>query len=254
MAAMSVRSAFASFIGAIRFFTRLRIPGTLGHDSLALERAIGFFPATGLIVGGFAAAVFAAAILILPKTLAVVLAIGIAIALTGAIHEDGWNDTVDGFGSSLDKQEILSIMRDSQVRAVGAVALIALLISRLLALVELDQALIPAALVAGHAVSRFCATVVFAKLDYVRAEGKAKPFNQRVRDHELALAALPALLPLFFLPFWPVVFALLFAGGATYWLARLFEKRIGGYTGDCLGATQQFAELAFYGGLLCRFS
>ena len=48
--------------------------------------------------------------------------------------------------------------------------------------------------------------------------------------------------------------ALLFAGGATYWLARLFEKRIGGYTGDCLGATQQFAELAFYGGLLCQFS
>ena len=254
MAAMSVRSAFASFIGAIRFFTRLRIPGTLGHDSLALERAIGFFTATGLIVGGFAAAVFAAAILILPKTLAVVLAIGIAIALTGAIHEDGWNDTVDGFGSSLDKQEILSIMRDSQVRAVGAVALIALLISRLLALVELDQALIPAALVAGHAVSRFCATVVFAKLDYVRAEGKAKPFNQRVRDHELALAALPALIPLFFLPFWPVVFALAFAAGATYWLARMFKKRIGGYTGDCLGATQQFAELAFYGGLLCRFS
>ena len=251
---MSARSAFASFIGAIRFFTRLRIPGTLGQDSLALERAIGFFPATGLIVGAVAATVFAASILILPKTLAVVLAIGVAITLTGAIHEDGWNDTVDGFGSSLYKQEILSIMRDSQVRAVGAVALITLLVSRLLALVELDQALIPAALVAGHAVSRFCATVVFAKLDYVRAEGKAKPFNQRVRDHELALAALPALIPLFFLPFWPVAFALLFAAGATYWLARLFEKRIGGYTGDCLGATQQFAELAFYGGLLCRFS
>ena len=47
---------------------------------------------------------------------------------------------------------------------------------------------------------------------------------------------------------------LVLAGGATYWLARLFEKRIGGYTGDCLGATQQFAELAFYGGLLCQFS
>ena len=88
----------------------------------------------------------------------------------------------------------------------------------------------------------------------MRAEGKAKPFNQRVRDHELALAALPALIPLFFLPFWPVVFALLFAAGATYWLAGMFEKRIGGYTGDCLGATQQLAELAFYGGLLCRLS
>lgn len=88
----------------------------------------------------------------------------------------------------------------------------------------------------------------------MRAEGKAKPFARRVRDHELVLAALPALIPLYFLPFWPVVFALVFAGGATWWLARMFRKRIGGYTGDCLGATQQFAELAFYGGLLCRFS
>lgn len=251
---MSAPPLFASFVGALRFFTRLRIPGTFGQDSLALERAIGFFPATGLIVGGFAALAFAASVLVLPKTLAVVLAIGLAIVLTGAIHEDGWNDTVDGFGSSLDKQEILAIMRDSQVRAVGASALIALLVSRLLALVELDQTLIPAALVAGHAVSRFCATVVFARLDYVRAEGKAKPFSQHMRDHELALAALPALIPLYFLPVWPAVFALVFAGGATWWLTRMFRKRIGGYTGDCLGATQQFAELAFYGGLLCRLS
>ena len=89
----------------------------------------------------------------------------------------------------------------------------------------------------------------------MRAEGKAKPFTQRrMHDHQLAFAALPALVPLFFLPFWPVVFALVFAGGATWWLARMFRKRIGGYTGDCLGATQQFAELAFYGGLLCRLS
>ena len=254
MTAMSAPSALASFVGAIRFFTRLRIPGSFGQDSLALERAIRFFPATGLIVGGAAALAFAAAGLVLPKTLAVALAIGVAIALTGALHEDGWNDTVDGFGSSLDRDEILAIMRDSQVRAVGVSALIALLISRLLALVELDQHVIPAALVAGHAVSRFCATVVFAKLDYVRAEGKAKAFSRRLRDPELVVAALPALVPLYFLPFWPVVFALLFAGGATWWLARLFRKRIGGYTGDCLGATQQFAELAFYGGLLCRLS
>ena len=251
---MSAPSLLASFVGALRFFTRLRIPGTFGQDGLALERAIGFFPVTGLIVGGFAALAFVGAALVLPKTLAVAIAIAVAIAFTGAIHEDGWNDTVDGFGSSLDKQEILAIMRDSQVRAVGASALIALLVSRLLALVELDQHVIPAALIAGHAVSRFCATVVFARLDYVRAEGKARPFSRRVRDHELAFAALPALVPLYFLPFWPVAFALVFAGGATWWLARMFKKRIGGYTGDCLGATQQFAELAFYGGLLCRLS
>ncbi|MFT3848262.1 MAG: adenosylcobinamide-GDP ribazoletransferase [Propionivibrio sp.] len=251
---MSAPSFAASFVGALRFFTRLRIPGTLGRDSLALGRAIGFLPATGLIVGGLAALAFTASVLVLPKTLAVALAIGVAIALTGALHEDGWNDTVDGFGSSTDQQEILAIMRDSQVRAVGAAALVALLVSRLLALVELDQALIPAALVAGHAVSRFCAAVVFARLDYVRAEGKAKPFSQPLRRHGLVLAALPALVPLYFLPFWSVVLALVFAGAATWWLARLFKRRIGGYTGDCLGAAQQFAELAFYGGLLCRLA
>lgn len=167
---MSAPSLFASFVGALRFFTRLRIPGTLGQDGVALERAIGFFPATGLLVGGVAALAFVASVLVVPKTLAVALAIAVAIVFTGAIHEDGWNDTVDGFGSSVDRAEILAIMRDSQVRAVGAAGLIALLVSRLLALVELDQHVIPAALVAGHAVSRFCATAVFAKLDYVRAE------------------------------------------------------------------------------------
>jgi len=250
----SVKSEFASFVGAIRFFTRLRLPGSVGQDSVALKRAIGYFPTTGLIVGAVAALAFAGTVLALPKTLAIAIALTVAIAFTGAIHEDGWNDTIDGFGSSLDKQEILSIMRDSQVRSFGAVGLVMLLVSRLLALVELEQALIPAALIAGHAVSRLCATVVFAKLDYVRAEGKAKPFSHRLHDHELALAAVPVLIPLFFLPFWSVFFGLVFAGGATWWLARLFERRIGGYTGDCLGATQQFAELAFYGGLLCRFS
>jgi hypothetical protein len=99
---MSAPSLFASFVGALRFFTRLRIPGTLGQDGVALERAIGFFPATGLLVGGVAALAFVASVLVVPKTLAVALAIAVGIVFTGAIHEDGWNDTVDGFGSSVD--------------------------------------------------------------------------------------------------------------------------------------------------------
>ena len=71
---MSAPSLFASFVGALRFFTRLRIPGTLGQDGVALERAIGFFPATGLLVGGVAALAFVASALVVPKTLAVALA------------------------------------------------------------------------------------------------------------------------------------------------------------------------------------
>jgi adenosylcobinamide-GDP ribazoletransferase len=88
----------------------------------------------------------------------------------------------------------------------------------------------------------------------VRAEGKAKPFSNRLGAGELAFAALTAALPLWLLPLSQVIPAVLLALLATLWLARLFKRRIGGYTGDCLGATQQLAEVAFYGGLLCRFS
>ena len=127
---MSAPSLFASFVGAVRFFTRLRIPGAVGQDAVALERAIGFFPAAGLLVGGVAALAFASSVLVLPKTLAVALAIGVAIVFTGAIHEDGWNDTVDGFGSSVDRAEILAIMRDSQLRSSAFICSISLRLNR----------------------------------------------------------------------------------------------------------------------------
>ena len=65
---------------------------------------------------------------------------------------------------------------------------------------------------------------------------------------------LTALLPLLLLPLRQAVIGVLLAALATLWLARLFKRQIGGYTGDCLGATQQLSEVAFYCGMLCRFS
>jgi len=251
---MSARRELESLIGAIRFFTRLPLPGQLGHSGVALERAIRYFPAVGLLIGGMAALVFVLASLVGPKTLAVVAAIAAAIYLTGAIHEDGWNDMVDGFGGGLSKERVLAIMRDSAVGSYGAIALTMLLFTRFFALLEIDSAQLPIALIAGHALSRLCATCVLGTLDYVRAEGKAKPFANRLGRGELAFAALTALLPLYFLPLRHALAGLLLALLATLWLARLFKRRIGGYTGDCLGATQQLAEVAFYCGLLMRLA
>ena len=251
---MSARSELDSLIGAIRFFTRLNVPGQHGHGTVALEHAIRYFPAVGLIIGAIAALVFVLASLIWPKTLAVVAAIAAAIVVTGALHEDGWSDMVDGFGGGATRERVLAIMRDSALGSFGAVALMMMLLCRFSALLEIDSARLPVALIAGHAVSRLCATFVLARLDYARSEGKAKPFAKRLGHGELAFATLTALLPLAFLPSWPALAGLILALIATLWLARLFRRRIGGYTGDCLGATQQLAELAFYGGLLCRFS
>jgi len=134
------------------------------------------------------------------------------------------------------------------------IVLVVLLLARFLALVEFDPLIIPMVLLAGHTLSRFASTTLLRALDYVRDEGKAKPLATRIGWRELGFAALTALLPLLLLPPFEAFLGCLFAALATFWLARMFRRQIGGYTGDCLGATQQLAEVAFYAGLLCRFS
>ena len=161
---------------------------------------------------------------------------------------------VDGFGGAWEKDRILTIMRDSCVGSFGAVALVILLLARFFALVEIDPWQVPVALIAGHAFSRLCATCVLAALDYARPEGKAKPFSNRLGYGELVFATLSALLPMLFMPLRQSIPGVVLALLATVWLARLFKRKIGGYTGDCLGATQQLAEVAFYCGLLFHFS
>lgn len=249
-----LRAELAYFFGALRFFTRLPVPAWVGHSSEALNKASRYFPAVGLIVGALAALVFGVASLFFPKTLAVLAAMAATLYATGAFHEDGWSDMVDGFGGGWEKAQILTIMKDSRIGSFGAVALVIMLLSKFCALIELDLATIPAALLAGHTVSRFCSTTLMRGLDYVRDEGKAKPLATRIGWGELAFAGGTALLALFFLRPVPALLGCVFAAAATLWLARLFQRRIGGYTGDCLGATQQLAEVAFYCGLLCKYS
>ena len=251
---MSTRSELETFLGALRFFTRLPVPGALGQDAPALARAMRYFSAVGLIVGAIAGLAFAITTFFWPKTLAVLAAMATAILITGALHEDGWSDTVDGLGGGRDKESALSIMRDSRIGTFGAVGLILLLLVRFFALIEIDMLLVPVAMIAAHAVSRFCSTVVFHRLDYARTDGKAGPFTDKLGKSDLIFAGVAALLPVLLLPPGQSFPALLLAAAATYWLMRQCSRRIGGYTGDCLGAIQQLAEVAFYSGLLCKFS
>ena len=252
---MSTRSELETFLGAIRFFTRLPVPGTLGQDSVALERAIRYFPAVGLIIGALAGLAFAVTTFFWPKTLAVLAAMATAIMVTGALHEDGWSDMVDGFGGGWGKERILAIMKDSRIGSYGAVALIMVLLTKFCALVEIDLLMIPVTLIAGHGFSRLCAALLMSQLDYVRdEEGKSKPLATRIGRGELTFAAVTGSLPLFLLAPSQSIPAVVLALLATLWLGRMFKKQIGGYTGDCLGATQQLSEVAFYCGMLCKFS
>ncbi len=251
---MALRNELEYFFGAVRFFTRLPVPAWVGHSSDALERSSRYFPAIGLIVGSVAALVLTLGDLIWPKTLAVLASMASTLYVTGAFHEDGWSDMVDGFGGGWEKPQILAIMKDSRIGSFGAVALIVLLLAKFCAQLEIDVALLPLSLIAGHSLSRLCAVSLLGTLDYVRDEGKSKPLATRIGRGELAFAAVTALLPLLLLPPPQVLVGVAFAVLATLWLARMFKRRIGGYTGDCLGATQQLSEVAFYFGLLCKFS
>ena len=242
------------FFGAIRFFTRLPVPAWVGHSPEALNHSARYFPLVGLVIGLIGALAFASTSFFLPKTLAVLLAIAATIYATGAFHEDGWADMVDGFGGGWTRERTLEIMKDSRIGSFGAIALVLMLLGKFVALIELDALLVAPAMIAGHAFSRLCSTLLLHCLDYAREEGKAKPLATRITLGELACATVFGCAALFLLPPAAIACDVALARGATAVLAAQIHKRLGGYTGDCLGATQQVAELAFYAGLLCRFT
>ena len=252
LSAAALRREAEYFFGAVRFFTRLPVPAWVGHSAEALNRSARYFPAVGLLIGAIGAVVYVLGGLFWPKTVAVLLAMAATIYATGAFHEDGLSDTVDGLGGGWDKARILEIMKDSRVGSYGVVALVLALLGKFMLLVEMRETWLPAALIAGHAVSRCAATTLLASMAYVREDAlaKAKPLATRLSSGEMAVAAGFALLGLLLLPPLQALVACLLAALATLWMARLFRRWLGGYTGDCLGATQQVSEIAFYLGLV----
>lgn len=247
-----LRRELEYFFGAIRFFTRLPVPAWVGHSAEALNHSTRYFPAVGLLVGAIGALVYLGAAQLWPPPVAVLLSMAATIYATGAFHEDGLSDTVDGLGGAWEKLRILEIMKDSRVGSYGVVAMTLALLGKFTLLSSLDGALIPYALLAGHALSRFCATLLLATMDYVREDllAKAKPLATRLSAGAMLFAVLFVLAALAWLPQEKAIAGSALAVLATLWLAAKFKRWLGGYTGDCLGATQQLSEIAFYLGLL----
>jgi adenosylcobinamide-GDP ribazoletransferase len=240
------------FFTALGYFTRVPVPRWVGYEPHYLNAAARYFPLVGVLVGGFSALVYLAALHVFPAGVAVLLSMAASLVVTGAFHEDGLADCIDAFGGAYTRDDALRIMQDSRIGAFGAIALVIALAIKWQTLVALPPLRAACLMVAAHGASRACAISYLATLDYVRAAGKAKPVAQRLSGPALACAAL------FGLPWllWPngsgapdwrfaaltcvVLFALRYAMG------RYFARRIGGYTGDCLGFAQQIFELSIY--------
>jgi adenosylcobinamide-GDP ribazoletransferase len=243
-----LRAEAAALLAALGFLTRLPLPAPTGEMAAALR----WLPLAGALVGAAAAAVLALAATLLPMAPAVLLSIAATCLLTGALHEDGLADTFDALGAG-SRERALEIMRDSRIGAYGALALGLVLALKATALAAMPLALAAAALVAGHATSRFSALLVIATSRYARASGTAGFAADGPGPGGLAVAAATAAASLLLLvPAGPgAALAALLGLAAGHFAARAaFERRLGGYTGDCLGATQQLGEAGLYLGVL----
>jgi adenosylcobinamide-GDP ribazoletransferase len=243
---MTLSQYWQQFLMAVMFFTRLPVATLLKHEPELSAGMPRFFPLVGWIIGGIAAFFLWLCCQFLPWIPAIIVATSLAILLTGAFHEDGFADMCDAFGGGWGKEQVLLIMKDSRLGTYGTLGLGLMLASKISLLANLPLSTALSALVAGHVLSRATSTSLLLSLSYVRdtddlAKAKTPAFTFSSRDFLFTLiTALPALLLLPAKSWLPVLLGQLLV---RYWAAWYFRKRIGGYTGDCLGGAQQLSEL-----------
>ncbi len=240
---------------AIQYFTRLPVPRWTGCSERQLNDAARYFPLVGILVGLATGGAYLLTVSVFPRTLAVLLAMVAGVLLTGGFHEDGLADACDGLGGGWDKPQVLAIMKDSRIGSYGVLGLVLALALKFAALAAVPSSQFLAIAVAAHSLSRFMAVSVMATQRYVRddASARAKPVAQSISAAGVACAAFFAVAPLA----WLGSAGLAGAAGALALrlaLARYIYRRIGGYTGDCLGAVQQITEIGFYLALLAWIS
>ncbi|MCY4155880.1 MAG: adenosylcobinamide-GDP ribazoletransferase [Gammaproteobacteria bacterium] len=239
---------------AVQFLTRVPIPAGADFSAAQLAAAVRYYPLVGALIGAVCAGVFMLAQVWLDGPVAVLLAIAAGLAATGAFHEDGLADTFDGIGaSSAEAGRALEIMRDSRLGTYGSVALVMALGIKFAALSGLAPATVCIALIAGHGLSRLSSVAVIQTSRYIRETGAAAEASKRLgAAGGLVVLLTGAVLAAGLAAFLSPLAALLALAGllAGHVLMRLyFEPRLGGYTGDTLGAVQQASEIGLYLGL-----
>jgi adenosylcobinamide-GDP ribazoletransferase len=225
------------FWGAIQFLTV--IPLRLGNPP-ALGSCAPWFPIVGAMLGLLAASLLLLLRRALPGVLPELATLSALILLTGALHEDGLADCADAFRAGRPPERILAILKDSRIGAFGAIALIVSLLARLEALKQIETHLFES-LVAALALSR-AAQVWLAWTTPPRGEGLGRAFALSLTRRGVYLTLLWAALIACALGVW-IAPALTGSAGLLLLARSYFVERLGGVTGDCLGAIHQIVEI-----------
>ena len=239
---------------AAQLLTRLPVRVSAEASAAHSGAATRYYPVVGAALGALAGVVFWLAHLVFPIELAVVLSTAASLLVTGAFHEDGFADACDGLGGGGTRERALEIMRDSRLGTYGAAGLGLMLAAKVLTLAAAPSGAIPGLLIAAHAASRSSAVLALATGTYAREAGMAQPVSAAVGAGSLALALGfgAGALALLWTMVPPLALLAGIAGLAAGHLAMraAYERKLGGYTGDCLGGVQQTSELGLYLGVV----
>ena len=235
-----------SFLATMQFLTGIPVPLKRELTPEQLGKATAFFPLVGLVLGGILAGLNWVFNLFLPSPVVNILLIVSLVALTGAMHLDGFADTCDGMAGHKSVEERWKVMRDSRTGAFGVVGIALLLITKYVALDNVSANFMTAALIFVPVVSRWAMVYAIFAFRYARPQGlgtaykNATQWTQFITATVLTLAIAGALYPLFhFAGF------LLFAGiliVATI-LGFYFRYKFAGQTGDTYGALNETSEV-----------
>ncbi|WP_314790518.1 adenosylcobinamide-GDP ribazoletransferase [Tannerella forsythia] len=246
---------------ALMFFTRLpwwklrRVPA----DSF--KRIVGYWPIAGWVTGGVMTAIYGIALFFhLPVVLALLLVFTGRLLLTGALHEDGLADFFDGFGGGRSREQVLTIMKDSHIGTYGVLALVvyvALWVTSTVSLAQRSANLPIVLLLFADVWSKWSASQIVNLLPYARNEEdcKIKKVYDRMSARTFTVGLLFALVPMLgcvlflketpYMALWICVTASV-PNSVMVWLVQYMRRRIGGYTGDCCGATFLLCELSYF--------
>jgi len=249
-------SEWQLFLSAVMFYTRIPVAPHAEHSQDALNRSRKYFPSIGILIGVIAVISFTLANSLLANSISVLLSMIITILATGAFHEDGFADSCDGLGGGWNREQILTIMKDSRLGTYAAVGLISILALKFFTLLELStkNSLLVFALIyiCGHTLSRQIASSVVEHYTYVQDIdlSKVKPItDKQLGANDIRTSYAITLIPIGLLAFqtvWATIIAIAVCSASVVLFMRYCEKRIGGYTGDVLGASQQICEILFY--------
>jgi len=235
----------AKFFAALRFLTIIPVPGHLGGEAEDLADSLIYFPVVGVVIGSCLAAIGWLLWPLLPALPAAAVMVFLLLAISGGFHLDGLADSADGLFSARPREQILVIMRDSHIGSMGVVALIMVLIMKTAALASLPQAQAAGALFLMPIAGRCLMIFMMALLPYVRGpEGKAALFYEKASQQKKIVYLTGALL---YSGCWYGGGGAGLAAGTAAVLvmlafAALCRNKIGGATGDTLGATCELTE------------